>query len=91
MCVYIYVYMCVYICVYIYIKDPYIYMCVCVCVCMLFIRHPLESLGYIQTESEGMEEDITCKWKLKESASSNTHRRQNRLWRKSQETKKDTT
>ena len=28
---------------------------------MLFIREPL------QTQSEGMEEDITCKWKSKES------------------------
>ena len=33
----------------------------------------------IQTESEGMEKGIPCKWKLKDSWSSNTHIRQNRL------------
>ena len=31
------------------------------------------------TESEGMEKDIPCKWKSKESWSSNSHIRQNRL------------
>ena len=31
------------------------------------------------TESEGMEKDIPCKWKSKESWSSNSHVRQNRL------------
>ena len=30
-------------------------------------------LGHLQTESEGMENDILCKWKSKESWSSNTH------------------
>ena len=32
-----------------------------------------------QTESEGMEKGILCKWKSKDSWSSNTHIRQNRL------------
>ena len=35
--------------------------------------------GHIQAESEGMEEGIPHKWKSKESWSSNTHIRQNRL------------
>ena len=35
--------------------------------------------GNIQTESEGLEKDISCKWRPKESRSSNTHIRQNRL------------
>ena len=33
-----------------------------------------------QTESEGMEKDIPCKWKSKESWSSNCHIRQNGLY-----------
>ena len=33
-----------------------------------------------QTESEGMEKDIPCKWKSKQSWSSNSHIRQNRLY-----------
>ena len=33
----------------------------------------------IQTESEGIEKDIPCKWKSKESWSSISHIRQNRL------------
>ena len=40
---------------------------------MLYKRHPLQSSGHIQTVSEGMERDIPCKWKSKESWSSNTH------------------
>ena len=32
-----------------------------------------------QTESEGMDKGIPCKWKSKESWNSNTHIRQNRL------------
>ena len=32
-----------------------------------------------QTESEGIEKDIPCKWKSKESWSSNSHIRQNTL------------
>ena len=47
-------------------QDPYIY-------CLR------ETQGHIQTESEGMEKDIPCKWKSKESWSSNSHIRQNRL------------
>ena len=38
-----------------------------------------ETYERIQTESEGMEKDIPCKWKPKESWSSNSHIRQNRL------------
>ena len=33
----------------------------------------------MQTEIEGMEENIPCKWKSKERWGSNTHIRQNRL------------
>ena len=33
-------------------------------------KRPTSDLG---TESEGMEKDIPCKWKSKESWSSNTH------------------
>ena len=36
-------------------------------------------LGHIQTESEGMEKDIPCKWKPKENWSSKPRIRQNRL------------
>ena len=32
-----------------------------------------------QTESQGIDTDIPCKWESKESRSSNTHIRQNRL------------
>ena len=32
-----------------------------------------------QIESEGMEKDISCKWKQQESRGSNTHIRQHRL------------
>ena len=34
---------------------------------MLSTRDPLQTQGHIQTESEGMEKDIPCKWKSKES------------------------
>jgi len=44
---------------------------------LLFMRDPFHTQGHMQTESEGMEEDITCKWKSKESRNSNTHIRQN--------------
>ena len=37
---------------------------------MLSKRDPLLDHFHIQTESEGMEEDIPCKWKSKESWSS---------------------
>ena len=46
---------------------------------MLPTRDPLQSYGHIRTESEGMEKDIPCTWKSKESWSSNTHIRKNRL------------
>ena len=42
-------------------------------------KRPTSDLGTQHTESEGMEKDIPCKWKLKESWSSNSHIRQNRL------------
>ena len=32
---------------------------------MLSTRDPLQNQGHIQTESEGMEKDIPCKWKSK--------------------------
>ena len=35
---------------------------------MLSIRDPLQTQGHIQTESEGTEKDIPCKWKSKEIA-----------------------
>ena len=34
---------------------------------MLSTRDPLQTYGHIQTGSEGMEKDIPCKWKSKES------------------------
>ena len=34
---------------------------------MLSTREPPQTLGHTQTESEGMEKDIPCKWKSKES------------------------
>ena len=40
---------------------------------MLSTRDPLQTSGHIETESEGMEKDTPCKWKSKESWSSNTH------------------
>ena len=46
---------------------------------ILSTRDPLETYGHIQTESEGMEKDTPCKWKSKESWSSNSHIRRNRL------------
>ena len=39
---------------------------------MLSTKGLLQIQGYIQTESEGMEKGIPCKWKSKESWSSNT-------------------
>ena len=36
---------------------------------MLSTRHPHENGGHIQTESEGLEKDISCKWRPKESRS----------------------
>ena len=40
---------------------------------MLSTRDPLQNKGQIQTESEGLEKDISCKWRPKESRNSNTH------------------
>ena len=40
---------------------------------MLSTRDPLQTSGHIQTESEGLEKDISRKWRPKESRSSNTH------------------
>ena len=34
---------------------------------MLSTRDPLQTQGHIQTESQGMEKDISCKWKQQES------------------------
>ena len=40
---------------------------------MLFTRDLLQTKGHIETGSEGLEKDIPCKQKSKESRSSNTH------------------
>ena len=42
-------------------------------------KKPISDRGYMQIESEGIEKGILYKWKSKESQSSNTHVRQNRL------------
>ena len=34
---------------------------------MLSTRDPPQNKGHIQTESEGLEKDISCKWRPKES------------------------
>ena len=36
---------------------------------MLSTRDPPQNKGYIQTESKGLEKDISCKWRPKESRS----------------------
>ena len=46
---------------------------------LLSTRHPPQNKGHIQTKSEGLDKDISCKWRPKESRSSNTHIRLNRL------------
>ena len=46
---------------------------------MLFTRDPPQNKGHIQAESQGLEKDILSKWRPKESRSSNTHIRKNRL------------
>ena len=46
---------------------------------MLSTRDPLQTKGHIQTESEGMEKDIPCRWKSKESWKNNSHIRKNTL------------
>ena len=50
-------------------QDPY----------KLSTRDPLQTQEHIQTESEDTEKDIPCKWKSKESWSSNSLIRKNRL------------
>ena len=44
----------------------------------LSIRDLYQNLGHTQIENEGMKKDIPCKWKSKESQSSNFYIRQNR-------------
>ena len=46
---------------------------------MMSTRDPPQTYGHIQTESTGLEKDISCKWRPKENRSSNTHIRKNRL------------
>ena len=41
---------------------------------MLPTRDPPQNNGHMQTESEGLEKDIPCKQRPKESRSSNTHK-----------------
>ena len=40
---------------------------------MLSTGDPPENRGHIQTESEGLEKEISCKWRPKESMSGNNH------------------
>ena len=40
---------------------------------MLSTRDPLQNKGHIQTKSEGLEKNIPCKRRPKESRSCNTH------------------
>jgi len=40
---------------------------------MLPTTDPPQNKAHIQTESEGLEKDISHKWRPKESRSSNTH------------------
>ena len=40
---------------------------------MLSKRDPPQNKGHIQTESKGLEKEISHKWRPKESKSSNTH------------------
>ena len=46
---------------------------------MLSTRNPPQNKRHIQTKSEGLEKNISRKWRPKESRSCNTHIRQNRL------------
>jgi len=39
---------------------------------MLSTRDPPQTNGHTQTESEGLEKDISCKWRPKETRRSNT-------------------
>ena len=36
-------------------------------------KRSIQTKGHIQTESEGLEKDISCQWRPKESRSSNAH------------------
>ena len=36
-------------------------------------KRPTSNLGTLQTESEGLEKDISCRWRPKESRNSDTH------------------
>ena len=40
---------------------------------MLSIRDPPQNKGHIQTESEGLEKDLSHKWRPKDNRGSNTH------------------
>ena len=40
---------------------------------MLSTRDPPQTKGHIQTKNEGLEKDISHKWRPKESRGSNTH------------------
>ena len=40
---------------------------------ILSTRDTSQNMGHIQTESEGLEKDISHKWRPKESRSSNIH------------------
>ena len=46
---------------------------------ILSIRDPAQNKGHIQTESEGLEKNISCKRRPKKSRSCNTHIRKSRL------------
>ena len=46
---------------------------------MLSTRDPPQAKGHIQTEKQGLDQYISCKWRPKERRSSNTHIRQNGL------------
>ena len=52
---------------------------------MLSTRDPPQNKGHTQTGSEGLEKDISHKQRPKESRSSNTQIRQNRLQNKGHE------
>ena len=43
---------------------------------MLSTRDPPQTQEYVQTESEGLEKDIPCKWKSRVSYNGNNHIRQ---------------
>jgi len=50
---------------------------------MLSMTDPPQNRGHIQTESEGLEKDIPCKHRQKESRSSNTHIRKKQTLKQS--------